>query len=49
MEDTPAVCHRQQEYMRPLVCLDEGSKQLTKETRLPLPPRPGTGAQYGYE
>ena len=29
--------------------LDEGSKQLTKETRLPLPPRPGAVAKYDYE
>ena len=25
----------------PLVCFDEASKQLVKETRLPLPPEPG--------
>jgi transposase len=35
--------------MRPLVCFDEGGKQLTKETRLPLPPRPGDVAKYDYE
>ena len=34
---------------RPVVCLDEASKQLTKETRLPLPPRPGAVAKYDYE
>ena len=49
MEDTLTVYHRQQDEKRPLVCLDEGSKQLTKETRLPLPPRPGSVAKYDYE
>ncbi len=46
MEDTLEVYHRQQDPKRPVVCLDEGSKQLTKETRLPLPPRPGAVAKY---
>ena len=46
MEDTLAVYHRQQDSKRPVVCFDEGSKQLTKETRLPLPPRPGAVAKY---
>ena len=49
MEDTLEVYHRQQDSKRPVVCLDEGSKQLTKETRLPLPPRPGAVAKYDYE
>ena len=49
MEDTLEVYHRAQDDKRPLVCFDEGSKQLTKESRLPLPPRPGTVAKYDYE
>ena len=49
MEDTLAVYHRQQDAKRPVVCFDEGSKQLTKETRLPLPPRPGAVVKYDYE
>ena len=49
MEDTLEVYHRPQDPKRPLVCFDEGSKQLTKETRLPLPPRPGAVAKYDYE
>ena len=49
MEDTLEVYHRAQDPKRPLVCFDEGSKQLTKETRLPLPPRPGAVAKYDYE
>ena len=31
------------------MCFDEGSKQQTKETRLPLPTRPGAVARYDYE
>jgi hypothetical protein len=49
MEDTLAVYHRAHDPKRPLVCFDEGSKQLTKETRTPLPPRPGDVAKYDYE
>lgn len=49
MEDTLEVYHRPYDPMRPLVCFDEGGKQLTKETRLPLPPRPGDVAKYDYE
>ena len=32
-----------------LVCLDETSKQQTKETRKPLPVRPGRPAGYDFE
>ena len=49
MEDVLAVYHRPQDPTRPQVCFDEGSKQQTKETRLPLPPRPGHVAKYDYE
>jgi hypothetical protein len=34
---------------RPLVCLDETSKQLVAETRTPLPVQPGRPARYDYE
>lgn len=34
---------------RPLVCFDETGKQLVSETRLPLPPRPGTLERFDYE
>ena len=44
MEDTRSI---KQDPKRPMVCLDEGSKQ-SKETRLPLPPRPGAVAKYDY-
>src|SRR5664279_3746465 len=34
---------------RPLVCLDETSKQLTRETRMPVPMKPGQPARVDYE
>ena len=49
MEDVLEVYHRPYDPNRPLVCFDEGSKQQTKETRLPLPPQPGAVAKYDYE
>lgn len=49
MEDVLEVYHRPYDPNRPLICFDEGSKQQTKETRLPLPPQPGAVAKYDYE
>jgi hypothetical protein len=49
MEDVLEVYHRPPDPQCPLVCFDEGSKQQTKETRWPLPPRPGSVAKYDYE
>jgi hypothetical protein len=49
MEDILEVYHRPYDPDRPLVCFDEGSKQQTKETRLPLPTQPGDIAKYDYE
>jgi hypothetical protein len=49
MEDVLEVYHRPYDPKRPQVCFDEGSKQHTKETRLPLPVRPGDVAKYDYE
>ncbi len=49
MEDVLAVYHRPHDPKRPLVCFDEGTKQLTKEMRLALPTRPGEIAKYDYE
>jgi len=34
---------------RPLVCFDEGLKQLIEETRLRLPPGPGRRERFDYE
>jgi len=49
MEDTLEVYHRRHDPKRPQICFDEGSKQQTKETRLPLPTQPGSIAKYDYE
>lgn len=49
MEDVLAVYTRPYDPARPLVCLDETSKQLTKETRAPIPMRPGQPARSDYE
>ena len=49
MEDVLEVYVRPYDPARPLVCLDETSKQLVAETRTPLPVRPGQPARYDYE
>lgn len=49
MEDVLEVYHRPHDPDRPLVCLDETSKQLVAETRQPLPTLPGQPARYDYE
>lgn len=49
MEDVLEVYHRPQDPNRPLVCMDECSKQLVAEIRPPLPPRPGDVAKYDSE
>lgn len=43
------VYTRPHDESRPLVCLDETSKQLIAETRTPLPMAPGQPARYDYE
>ena len=49
MEDVLEVYHRRFAGNEVLVCLDETSKQQVKETRTPLPPRPGVAMAYDYE
>ena len=49
MEDVLDVYHRPYDPDRPLVCLDETSKQLVAETRQPLPMLPGRPACFDYE
>jgi hypothetical protein len=49
MEDVLDVYHRPRDPACPLVCLDETSKQLIKETRVPIPPRPGRPMRTDYE
>jgi hypothetical protein len=48
MEDVLEVYKRPYDPKRPLVCLDETSKQLVGETRTPLPVGPGREARYDY-
>jgi DDE superfamily endonuclease len=49
MEDVLEVYHRPHDPARPLVCLDETSKQLVAETRTPEPMQPGQPARHDYE
>src|SRR6185295_13623158 len=49
MEDVLAVYTRPHDPHRPLVCLDETSKQLIAETRMPIPMKPGRAARVDYE
>jgi hypothetical protein len=49
MEDVLEVYHRPFDAQRPLVCLDEASKQLVGETRTPLPAEPGQPERFDYE
>ena len=49
MEDVLDVYHRPHDPQRPVVCLDESSKQLVTAVREPLPPRPGHVAKYDSE
>jgi DDE superfamily endonuclease len=49
MEDVLEVYKRPYDPQRPVVCLDETSKQLIGETRTPVPPAPGQVAHYDCE
>jgi len=49
MEDVLEVYQRPHDPQRPLVCLDETSKQLIVETRAPIPAKPGRKARHDYE
>ena len=49
MEDVLEVYHRPHDPACPVVCLDESSKQLVAETRLPIPAKPGRPARYDDE
>jgi hypothetical protein len=49
MEDVLDVYHRPRDPACPLVCLDETSKQLIKETRVPIPAKPGRPKCIDYE
>lgn len=49
MEDVLEVYQRPRDPERPVVCLDETSKQLILETRTPIPATPGKPARHDYE
>ena len=49
MEDTLTVYARPRDEKRPLVCMDETSRQLIKETRLPIAHGPGKPALFDHE
>ena len=49
MEDILEVYQRPYDPKRPLVCLDETSKQLIAETRVPIAAKPGRPARHDYE
>ena len=49
MEDVLEVYQRPHDRQRPVVCVDETSKQMIKETRAPVPAAPGRKARHDYE
>jgi len=49
MEDILDLYTQPYDAKRPLVCMDETSKQLVSEVRTPLALRPGQPARYDYE
>lgn len=49
MEDVLEVYQRDYDPKRPVVCLDETSKQLVAETRQPIPAAPGRLERVDYE
>lgn len=49
MEAVLEVYHRCDDPSYPVICLDESSKQLVKETRIPLPAQPGQPERIDYE
>ncbi len=49
MEEVLEVYQRPHDPRRPLVCLDETSKQLIVETRKPIAAKPGQPARHDYE
>ena len=49
MEDILEVYQRPYDPHRPLVCVDETSKQLVAETRVPIAAKPGRPARHDYE
>jgi len=48
MEDVLAVYRRPYDPDRPVVCMDEMSRQLLKQVREPLETRPGAPYRYDH-
>lgn len=49
MENVLEVYQRPYDPKRPVVCMDETSKQLIRETRTPIAAEPGRVTRYDYE
>ncbi len=49
MEDVLDLYSEEHDEKLPVVCFDETSKQLIKETRSPLPAQSGQPARFDYE
>jgi transposase len=49
LEDVLEVYQRPQDLTHPVICMDETSKQLVGETRIPLPVAPGQVRREDYE
>jgi hypothetical protein len=49
MEDVLEVYHRPRDPDYPVVCVDETSKQLISETRVPIAAKPGQTTRIDYE
>lgn len=49
MEDVLEVYQRRHDPACPVVCLDEATKQLIAETRVPIAAKPGHPARHDYE
>ena len=49
MEDVLEFYHRPHDPAVPVVCLDETSKQLVAEARVPIAAKPGHPARHDYE
>jgi hypothetical protein len=49
MEDVLDVYHRPYDEKRPMICLDEASKQLIGEVIEPIPAEPGRPERFDYE
>ena len=49
MYDVLELYARPYRAQEPVICIDEKSKQLIRDSRTPLPMRPGAAAKYDYE